>query len=460
MRNPDDTFLRPLCSRRVSAVVRIALFLLPALALSLVPGIPAALSGPAAIWASNAPDTRLLQLRALLHPAFIAAGLSYLGLRILWPLKCSLPMRAVLLLLALPILGRVYICHGMLVHWQYELPRTLYILWSMLQLALCLFLLLHAACDLVRLFCRCCHMQPAVLRSPVLHPGLLALALLLSAFGTFSALRVPPVTPKEVVLPGLPAAWDGLTVAHLADLHVSSTFPKSWLARVVQRVNEAKPDIIVITGDILDGSSKPSPDPLRPLRDLRAPLGVYACLGNHEYYADLRRWKPLFPQLGLRILENEHIVLHRKGAKLIIAGVTDMAAVRYRLPPTRIRRALAGTSPDLPLLFLAHRPGLADRVRRLSRRGATLQLSGHTHAGQIIGIDRLIKYISKGYLCGLYELGSMRLHVSPGTALSSSWPFRLGVPSSDIPLLILRSPQASSALTPGRQFRIPERQLS
>ncbi len=430
-------------SRPHGRVVRSALLLAIVLIPGFLPGMPAALSGPGAAWAA---DSAFGTLRALLHPAVIAAGMLYLGLRVIRPLRVSPPAKAALLIAAALFLGRVYVTRQIYLIWQYELPRTLHVGWCILQLALCIFLLLLAASDILAPLLRRLRRTasgtevPDRRAGPGLRAGLFAAALSLAAFGCFSALRVPPVTPKEIVVPGLPAAWDGLTVAHLSDLHVSKTFPASWLAEVVRKVNAAKPDLVVITGDIFDGDPKQSIDELRPLRDLRAPLGVHACLGNHEYYADLRRWGPLLAELGPRILQNEHIVLRRNGAELILAGVTDSAAAAYRLPPPDIGKALRGASPELPLLLLAHRPALADQVRRLSRPGATLQLSGHTHAGQIIGLAEIIKYLNKGYLNGLYALGDMRLHVSPGTALSSSYPFRLGVPSSDIPLLTLRAP--------------------
>lgn len=174
---------------------------------------------------------------------------------------------------------------------------------------------------------------------------------------------------------------------------------------------------------------------------MKAPLGVYACPGNHEYYSVPRHWPTIFSSLGVEILENEHVILRRNGAELILAGITDDLAEQTDLPRPDIRQALQGTSPALPLLLLSHRPAHVRELRALDRPGATLQLSGHTHGGQLFGLNLLVKYLNKGYLSGPYALDAVRLYVSPGTALSASHPFRLGAAASRIPLLILRAPR-------------------
>lgn len=373
--------------------------------------------------------------------AFLA--LLYIGLRCILPLRKSLAVKAGLFVLAALILGRLHVVRLLYHSWTPEFPFFLNAIWSLLHSALLILVVLGLLSDICRLFmrlvrCRTASGSSHTRQTQGLHPALLPAALLLAAFGTFSALRVPPVTPVEITVPGLPPAWDGLTIAHLADLHVSKTFSTRWLSGVVDAVNAARPDLVVITGDLLDGSPRQRQDDLSPLRRLRAPLGVYACPGNHEYYSGLTQWKPLFASLGLHLLENDHVILRRNGAGLMLAGITDPVAARFHLPPPDVRQATGTASTNTPLILLAHRPDLINQFKQVPRSGAVLQLSGHTHGGQVLGLDRLVSHLNGGYVRGLHAVGNIRLYVSPGTALWSGFPFRLGVPSA-IPLLTLRT---------------------
>ena len=373
--------------------------------------------------------------------AVTAVVLLYLGLRGILPLRVSVPCKLALFALAGLILSKTIIGHFLYNSWTPEFPLPIHATWSLLQCALLALALLGAITDVFRLLRRLLRRKAPAAARPGLPPVLLLISLLLAALGTHAALRVPPVTPVEIVVPGLPAAWDGLTVAQLSDVHASKTFPGNWLAGVVDAVNAARPDLIVITGDLFDGTPRQRFDDLRPLRRLRAPLGVYACPGNHEYYSGLTAWRPRFSSLGILLLENDHVLLRRNGAELILAGLSDDVAERFDLPRPDIRQALGSTEASLPLILMAHRPHLVEQLKQLSRPGAALQLSGHTHGGQVFGLDLLVRRVNKGYLRGLYELGPVRLYISTGTALWSGFPLRLGVPS-EIPLITLRSPHA------------------
>lgn len=373
--------------------------------------------------------------------AVTAVVLIYLGLRGILPLRVSVPCKLALFALAGLILSKTIIGHFLYNSWTPEFPLPIHATWSLLQCALLALALLGAITDVFRLLRRLLRRKAPAAARPGLPPVLLLISLLLAALGTHAALRVPSVTPVEIVVPGLPAAWDGLTVAQLSDVHASKTFPGNWLAGVVDAVNAARPDLIVITGDLFDGTPRQRFDDLRPLRRLRAPLGVYACPGNHEYYSGLTAWRPRFSSLGILLLENDHVLLRRNGAELILAGLSDDVAERFGLPRPDIRQALGSTEASLPLILMAHRPHLVEQLKQLSRPGAALQLSGHTHGGQVFGLDLLVRRVNKGYLRGLYEIGPVRLYISTGTALWSGFPLRLGVPS-EIPLITLRSPHA------------------
>ena len=374
--------------------------------------------------------------------------LLYIGLRCFLPLRMSLSGKLALLALAALILGKGHVSRFLYHSWTPEFPLPIHATWSLLQSALLAVVILGAATDIIRLLSRLLRRAsaenaPTAAPRRGLPPLIYPVSLIIAAFGTFAALRVPPVTPVEIEVPGLPAAWDGLRVAHLSDLHASTTYPRTWISGVVEAVNASRPDLVVITGDLFDGTPRQRYDDLLPLRRLRAPLGVYACPGNHEYYSSLSQWRPRFPSLGVLLLENERVLLRRNGAELILAGLTDSTAERFGLPRPDVRRTLDSTRPDMPLILMAHRPDLVAQLGELARPGATLQLSGHTHGGQVLGLDRLVRRLNDGYVRGLYAIGPVRLYVSTGAALWSGFPFRLGVPS-EIPLIILRAPRADT----------------
>jgi len=237
-----------------------------------------------------------------------------------------------------------------------------------------------------------------------------------------------------VSIAGLPAGFDGYRVLQLTDIHASRLLTGDWVRRVVEESNALKPDLIVITGDLIDGSVEARRDDARPLADLQAPDGVIAITGNHEYYAQYQDWMQAFRALHMQVLENSHLQVRRGDAALTIAGVTDPVAARYGLPLPDLEAALAGADPGAPVILLDHRPRNA---REAAARGVKLQLSGHTHGGQIIGMDQLVKRANGGYVSGRYEVDGMTLYVSNGAGLWAGFPARIGVPS-EITLVTLR----------------------
>ncbi|QVQ26930.1 metallophosphoesterase [Achromobacter deleyi] len=275
----------------------------------------------------------------------------------------------------------------------------------------------------------------ALLACPRLRAGLAAAALGLSALGVWQAVRVPDVKTIEVALPGLPPAFDGFRIVHLTDLHASRLLQADWMQAVVARANALEPDLTLITGDLVDGTPEARAADVQPLRDLRAPQGVIAIPGNHEYYAEYIGWLKTFEQLGLRMLLNEHMTIARDGQSLVLAGITDSAASRVGQPLPDIDAAMAGVPPSAPVILLSHRPVGAARH---AQAGASLQLSGHTHGGQILGPHLLTQWANEGYVSGMYQVGGMQLYVSNGAGLWNGFPIRLGRPS-EITRIVLRS---------------------
>ncbi|MEN5160125.1 metallophosphoesterase [Achromobacter spanius] len=186
-------------------------------------------------------------------------------------------------------------------------------------------------------------------------------ALALSALGVWQAVRVPQVETIEVALPNLPRAYDGFRIVHLTDLHASRLLQRDWMQAVVARANALEPDLTLITGDLVDGTPAARAADVQPLADLRAPHGVVAIPGNHEYYAEYLGWLQAFEKLGLRMLLNEHMVLDRDGQPLVLAGITDSVAARVGQPLPDIDAAMKGVPPSSAVILLSHRPVGAKR---------------------------------------------------------------------------------------------------
>ena len=261
-------------------------------------------------------------------------------------------------------------------------------------------------------------------------------ALLLSAIGVWQSVRVPDVRTVEIALARLPAELDGLRVVQLSDLHASRLLQAPWVRAVVEKTNALNPDLILITGDLIDGTPESRAADVLPLQDLWARQGVFAIPGNHEYYASNPQWLSAFGDLGMRMLLNEHVVINEKGRNLVVAGITDRAAERTAAPMPDLQAALDGTPKDTPIILMAHRP---DSARANADAGVDLQLSGHTHGGQVLGLHYIAQYVNDGLVSGLCRIGDMQLYVSNGTGLWNGFPVRLGRPA-EITQFVLRAP--------------------
>lgn len=263
-------------------------------------------------------------------------------------------------------------------------------------------------------------------------------ATLLSAVGVANALRVPPIKDVEIAVRDLPPSFDGYRLIQLTDLHISRLFPAAWARSVVERTNAAGADLIVVTGDFIDGSVAMRRADVAPLRDLRAPDGVYAIPGNHEYFFRYPEWMTHLKGLGFRMLPNTHAVLSRGSARLVLAGVTDLSAPAVGEPGPDLRAALAGAPGQVPVLLLDHQP---KNARDAAAQGVAVQLSGHTHGGMILGLDRLVARANGGFVSGRYDVAGMTLYVNNGTALWPGFALRLGRPS-ELTRITLRAERA------------------
>lgn len=252
------------------------------------------------------------------------------------------------------------------------------------------------------------------------------LAGLLAAIGVTNALRVPKVRDVTVTIRGLSPLFDGYRLLQLSDLHITRLFSAGWAGRVVARANAADADLIVVTGDFIDGSVDMRRADIAPLSELSAPDGVLAAPGNHEYFFDYTAWIRHLSALGFDVLENQHRIITRGTAHLVIAGVTDRSARGHGQMGPDLDAALADCPAHAPVVLLDHQPGDA---RAAAARGVALQLSGHTHGGMIRGLDRLVARGNNGFASGRYQVGGMTLYVSNGTGLWPGFALRLGVPA-------------------------------
>ncbi|MEP6785109.1 MAG: metallophosphoesterase [Sphingomonadales bacterium] len=253
--------------------------------------------------------------------------------------------------------------------------------------------------------------------------GIAIVAFALTGFGVWQAIRVPALRDVTVVIPNLPTAFEGYTLVHLTDLHISRLFPRAWTATVVDATNRLGPDLILVTGDVIDGSVTSRRADVAPLRDLRALDGVYLSPGNHEYLSGYDPWMAHFASLGMRALTNSHAVIARGDDKIVIAGVTDPSARRANRPLPDLGQALTGVPANAPIILLDHQPA---KARKAAERGVALQLSGHTHGGAAVGIERLVARANGGFVSGQYAVGGMTLYVGNGTGIWPGGALRLG----------------------------------
>ncbi|MDL2268760.1 metallophosphoesterase [Desulfosarcina sp. OttesenSCG-928-A07] len=265
--------------------------------------------------------------------------------------------------------------------------------------------------------------------------GLCIMALAIGAYGIWQGIRVPDIRIQDVFLPRLPKALNGLKVVQLTDLHISDLLTRPRAEAIVRKTNAMNPDLILLTGDIVDGPVSRRKNDVVPLTRLKARYGIFSCLGNHEYYSGLSQWRPVFKKMDLNLLANAHTVLTINGESLVVAGITDPVARRSGQPQPDIRAALSGAPDGAFTLVMAHQPKTA---RDTADAGADLQLSGHTHGGHVIGLGPLIKRANDGFSRGWYTIGSMKLYVSPGAGLWPGFAVRIGVPA-EITCLVLHS---------------------
>jgi uncharacterized protein len=241
--------------------------------------------------------------------------------------------------------------------------------------------------------------------------------------GAVAAMRGPYVRRVDIPVDGLAPELEGFRIVQISDLHVGPTMRLAYVQRVVDMTKELAPDLIALTGDIVDGSVRRLASHVAPLEALASGGQAFLVLGNHDYYSGAAPWTAHFEAMGFRVLRNAHVSIERGAARLVIGGVIDFAA-RMSDPKARPRPDLAtdGSAPSAFRLLLAHNPKIAPVAEQA---GFDLQLSGHTHAGQFFPWTLVIHLVHGPHAAGLSRRGRLWIYVSAGTG---TWgpPVRIG----------------------------------
>ena len=253
----------------------------------------------------------------------------------------------------------------------------------------------------------------------------LALTVVVTLAGLAIARGRPRIVDVDIPVTDLPKALHGFSIAQISDVHVGPTIKRGFVEAIVALVNGLKTDLIAVTGDLVDGSVQQLSPHTAPLAGLAARHGVYFVTGNHEYYSGERAWTAEIRRLGLRVLKNEHVVLHHDGASLVLAGVTDLSAHHFDAAEhSDPIEALRGAPSDAGArILLAHQPNSAMAA---ARAGFDVQLSGHTHGGQFWPWNLFVRFFQP-FTGGLYRLKNLWVYVSRGTGYWGP-PNRFGVP--------------------------------
>jgi uncharacterized protein len=272
-------------------------------------------------------------------------------------------------------------------------------------------------------------------------PAVLLATIVVAAVGVWLTLgQRPRLREREVWVAALPAVFDGYRIAQISDLHCGPFVSGQRVTGWVNAVNALRPDLIAVTGDLIASGSAFISIVADALGKLSARDGVFACMGNHDYFGDGEAMVRALERAGLTVLRNRGVEVGRNGAKLFVAGIDDTWTSRNDMS-----RALAGRPERTPTVLLAHDPSVfPDAVER----SIDLTLSGHTHGGQIalpvFGRRVNLAKVMTRFTTDLYRSGSSTLYVNRGLGTTGP-PVRLAVPPEIALITLRRAPSAEAA---------------
>lgn len=255
----------------------------------------------------------------------------------------------------------------------------------------------------------------------------IVLTILMSSYALINGLRFPKIKSVTILTENWPHQLNNFSIIQLSDTHISNPVSKNWLRRLVNKINATNPDLIVITGDLTDIDLRTYPEYLKILSELKSRYGVYAVSGNHEFYLGIDKFVDIAQQSNFTLLRNTFTVI---AEKIILAGIDDKIAPTFSEARPDVEKILSAKN-KLPIILLAHSPEIFSSA---SQKNIVLQLSGHTHAGQIPPMTFLIRLYTP-YVYGLYRKGNSYLYVTSGTG---TWgpPMRLFT-RSEIPKIVI-----------------------
>jgi predicted MPP superfamily phosphohydrolase len=251
--------------------------------------------------------------------------------------------------------------------------------------------------------------------------------------GTATATGPPELLRVPVRLRRLDPAFNGFRLAVVSDIHLGPLAGRAHTARIVRMINETEPDLVAIVGDLVDGTVSELGPAAAPLQDLVSRDGSFFVTGNHEYFVpDTLAWLHELDRIGVHPLRNENTVIRRGAASFTLAGVNDVSGAQHSDPPN-FDRALSGVAESQPTILLAHQP---IQVNEAATRGVDLQLSGHTHGGQMWPFHYIVRLVQPS-LAGLSTVKNTQLYVTRGAGFWGP-PVRVGAPP-DITVVTLEA---------------------
>ncbi|MFP2960436.1 metallophosphoesterase [Myxococcus sp. 1LA] len=254
-----------------------------------------------------------------------------------------------------------------------------------------------------------------------------------TGFGMWNAFHPPVVNEVAVKLPGLPKALDGFSIVHLSDIHVGPVIRRQFMDELVRRCNALRPDLMCITGDLVDGHVASLGPAVSALSELQSRHGTYFVTGNHEYYWSDAAWAEALEGMGVHVLRNRHVRIGDAAASFDLVGVDDWSAGKMGFAQGYdLAAATAGRDSDRASVLLAHQPS---NWKVAAQQGMGLQLSGHTHGGQFFPFTLAVSAIWE-HDAGLFTEGDRHLYVSRGTGFWGP-PLRVGAPPEIVRVTLL-----------------------
>ncbi|WP_074217046.1 metallophosphoesterase [Halodesulfovibrio marinisediminis] len=244
------------------------------------------------------------------------------------------------------------------------------------------------------------------------------------AFSVQEAFQEPVVKKNTLQVAGLPSDLEGVTIAQISDLHVGSILDGTWLSQLMRQVEDLRPDMLVLTGDAIDGRVSRVGKELDALSGFEAPLGKFFVTGNHEFYSGVEGWVEQMRSMNFTVLNNEHALVQNDSGKILVAGVWDYHGERFGKRYASSPFAAKADAPEHDVsILLAHQP---KNIFEASKAGFDIQLSGHTHGGQYFPWTYAV-HLFQPYVKGVHQVDGTTLYVSTGTGFWGP-PMRLTVP--------------------------------